>query len=123
MGTRCAVPLAERSHQATRRLRRTSGRECWSAVGGLNLDLFSAGLTSGTTIVSSRSWLACPAMGVPTPRGADTALGDQGLQAFITGSDILMDGGVTATSWHGRLSLRSGVQRREEGRTSSGASL
>jgi hypothetical protein len=62
-------------------------------------------------------------MGVPTPRGADTALGDQGLQAFITGSDILMDGGVTATSWHGRLSLRSGVQRREEGRTSSGASL
>ena len=57
MGTRCAVPLAQRSHQATRRLRSTSGRECWSAVGALNLDLFSAGLTSGTTIVSSRSWV------------------------------------------------------------------
>jgi hypothetical protein len=29
--------------------------------------------------------------------------------AFITGSDILMDGGVTATYWYGQLSPNDGV--------------
>ena len=54
---------------------------------------------------------ACPAgrAGTPDEVGTVGELLMSRAGAFITGSDILMDGGVTATYWYGQLSPNDGV--------------
>jgi NAD(P)-dependent dehydrogenase (short-subunit alcohol dehydrogenase family) len=47
--------------------------------------------------------------GTPDEDGAVGELVMSPAGAFITGSDILMDGGVTATYWYGQLSPHVGV--------------
>ncbi|HMG11854.1 MAG TPA: hypothetical protein VK571_01660 [Gemmatimonadaceae bacterium] len=79
--------------------------------------LFVVGFAAGWAL--DRYWRALPRRGLPAlhsrhrlgraggghhphSMGNDLLMGEEG--AFITGSDFLMDGGVTAAYWYGELS-------------------